>query len=96
MGMKKTKRRIAKRVRMNLDFKVLSDTKYTMVDKSLRRRHHGELNVLHVQETKVGTRKALVKIEGDKLMATYTVITLNDTLFGLKLFLKTKKLKKVF
>ena len=56
-----------------------------MVNKLLRRSDDAELNVPHERKTEIGTGRALIKIEGKELVASYEVIELNDTLFGVKI-----------
>merc|ERR1711976_339525 len=78
MGMGKTKRRIAKRIKLYIEIQVKSETEYVYIHKLFGRKDEVTLGVEQVRDSEMGKGKATVKLENGVLLANYEVLTTND------------------
>lgn len=85
IGMGKTKRRIAKRIKLYIEINVKNENEYVYVHKLFGRKDEVTLGVEDVRVSEMGQGKALVNLEDNALVANYTVITTSDKKFGIKL-----------
>ena len=85
MGMGKTKRRIAKRIKLYIEISVKNEKEYVYIHKLFGRKDEVTLGVEQIRASEMGKGKATVNLEGNALVANYEVIETNDKRFGIKL-----------
>merc|ERR1711997_862957 len=83
--MGKTKRRIAKRIKLYIEIKVLSETQYVYIHKLFGRKDEVTLGVPAVRDSEMGKGKATVTLDNGVLNACYEVIETTDKRFGIKM-----------
>merc|ERR1712178_272052 len=91
----KTKRRIAKRIKLYIEIQVKSETEYVYIHKLFGRKDEVTLGVEQVRDSEMGKGKATVNLENGVLLANYEVLTTNDKRFGIKLAPGTKMINRL-